>query len=153
MPTSSGTDPVNAGRKATRVRICKSLVRLSQGKAGLIPRSHALEADTLPPDHRGGREAGGMLFVGCLTSLLQATLCRSVSLDCLERLIFLLCLTFQQHTSVSQGRICTDRCTCSHTEIKPADQTYYLTQSHYTDTGPTSPNADPTMPGVWQSSH
>ena len=33
--------------------------------------------------------------------------------------------------------------TCCHTEIEVADQTFYLTQSQYTDTGPTSPNADP----------
>ena len=60
------------------------------------------------------------------------------------------CLTSQQHASVSQGRICTDNFTCCYTEIEAADQTCYLTQSQYTDTGPTSPSADPIMPGVWQ---
>ena len=45
--------------------------------------------------------------------------------------------------SVSQGRICSDNFTCYHTEIEVADQTVYLTQSQYTDTGPTSPSADP----------
>ena len=30
-----------------------------------------------------------------------------------------------------------------HTEIEVADQTYYLTQSLYTDTGATSTSADP----------
>ena len=45
--------------------------------------------------------------------------------------------------SVSQGRICSDNCTCCHTEIEVADQTFYLTQSLYTDTGPTSPSTDP----------
>ena len=44
--------------------------------------------------------------------------------------------------SVSQGRICLDKSTCCHT-IEVADQTFYLTQSQYTDTGPTSPTADP----------
>ena len=34
-----------------------------------------------------------------------------------------------------------------------ADQTFYLTQSQYTDTGRTSPSADPIMPGAWQGSH
>ena len=29
----------------------------------------------------------------------------------------------------------------------------YLTQSQYTDTGPTSPGADPITPGAWQGSH
>ena len=63
------------------------------------------------------------------------------------------CLTSQQHASVSQGRICTDNFTCCHTEIEAADQTVHLTQSQYTDTGPTSPSADPITPGAWQGSH
>ena len=63
------------------------------------------------------------------------------------------CLTSQQHASVSQGRICTDNFTCCHTEIEVADPTFYLTQSQYTDTGPTSPSADPITPGAWQCSH
>ena len=63
------------------------------------------------------------------------------------------CLTSQQHASVSQGRICSDNLTCCHTEIEVADQTFYLTQSQYTDTGPTSPSADPITPGAWQGSH
>ena len=33
--------------------------------------------------------------------------------------------------------------TCCYTEIEVADETFYLTQSQYTDTGPTSPSADP----------
>ena len=63
------------------------------------------------------------------------------------------CLTSQQHASVSQGRICSDNFTCCHTEIEVADQTFYLTQSQYTDTGPTSPSADPITPSAWQGSH
>ena len=63
------------------------------------------------------------------------------------------CLTSQQQASVSQGRICSDKFTCCHTEIEVADQTFYLTQSQYTDTGPTSPSADPISPGAWQGSH
>ena len=66
---------------------------------------------------------------------------------------WLVCLTSQQQASVSQGRICTDNFTCCHTEIEVADQTFYLTQSQYTDTGPTSPSADPITPGTWQGSH
>ena len=62
------------------------------------------------------------------------------------------CLSSQQHASVSQGRICTDNFTCCHTEIEAADQTFHLTQSQYTDTGPTSPSADPITPGAWQGS-
>ena len=63
------------------------------------------------------------------------------------------CLTSQQNASVSQGRICSDNFTCCHTEIEVADQTFYLTQSQYTDTRPTSPSTDPIMPGAWQGSH
>ena len=67
--------------------------------------------------------------------------------------LFVGCLTSQQHASVPQGRTCTDNFTCCHTEIEVADPTFYLTQSQYTDTGPTSPSADPIMPGAWQGSH
>ena len=63
------------------------------------------------------------------------------------------CLMSQQHASVSQGRICSDSCTCCHTEIEVADQTSYLIQSQYTDIGPTSPSTEPTMPSAWQGSH
>ena len=42
---------------------------------------------------------------------------------------------------------------CCHIEIEVADQSFYLTQSQYTDTGPTSPSTDPIMPGAWQGSH
>ena len=68
-------------------------------------------------------------------------------------LLFVGCLTSQQHASVSQGRICSDIFTCCHTEIEVADQTFHLTQWQYTDTGPTSPNTDPITPGAWQGSH
>ena len=63
------------------------------------------------------------------------------------------CITSQQHASVSQGRIFSDNCTCCHSEIEVADQTFYLAQSKYTNTGPTSPSADPVRSGAWQGSH
>ena len=66
------------------------------------------------------------------------------------KLLLVSCLTSQQHASVSQRRICSDKFTCCHTEIEVADQTFYLTQSQYADTGPTSPSADPITPGAWQ---
>ena len=69
------------------------------------------------------------------------------------RSLFVGCLTSQQQASVSQGRICSDNFTCCHTEIEVAGQTFYLTQSQYTDTGPTLPSADPITPGAWQGSH
>ena len=99
---------------------------------------HGLKYESLS-NHLGGlvvrcpppeREIGG-LFVGWLVG----------------------CLTSQQHADVSQGRICSHNFTCCHTEIEIADQTFHLTQSQYTDTGPTSPSADPITPGAWQGSH
>ena len=51
------------------------------------------------------------------------------------------------------GRICSDNWTCCHTEIEVADPTFYLTQSQFIDTGPTSPSADAITPGAWQGSH
>ena len=59
----------------------------------------------------------------------------------------------QQHASVSQRLICTDNFMCCHTETEVADQPFYLTQSQYTNTGPTSPSTDPITPGAWQGSH
>ena len=86
--------------------------------------------------YSGRRVVFVCLLVGCLSSLQQTS-----------------CLTSLQQTSVSQGRICSDNCTCCHTEVEAADQTFYLTQSQYTDTGLTSPSSDPLTQGAWQGSH
>ena len=51
------------------------------------------------------------------------------------------------------GRICSDNFTCCHTETEVADPSFHLTQSQYTDTGPTSPSADFITPGARQGSH
>ena len=45
-----------------------------------------------------------------------------------------------------------DNCTCCHTVIQAADQTFCPTRSRYPDTGPTSFSADPITPGPWQGS-
>ena len=58
----------------------------------------------------------------------------------------------QQHASVSESRSGSGKFTCCHTEVEVADQTFYLTQSQYTDTRPSNPSADPMMPGAWQGS-
>ena len=93
-----------------------------------------------------------LLLVGCLTSQQQASVsqgrtCSDSCTRCHTEIEFVCllvgCLTSQQQASVSQGRICSDNLTCCHTEIEVADPTFYLTQSQYTDTGPTSPSADP----------
>ena len=68
-------------------------------------------------------------------------------------LLFVGCLTSQQHASVSKGRFRSHNCKCCHTEIEVAHQTFHLTQSQYTDTGPTSPSTDPITSGAWQGSH
>ena len=47
---------------------------------------------------------------------------------CLFVCLLVSCFTSQQHASVSQGQICSDNCTCCHTEIEVADQTFHLTQ-------------------------
>ena len=49
------------------------------------------------------------------------------------KMLFVGCLTSQEHANVSQGWICSDIFTCCHTEIEVADQTFYLTQSQYTE--------------------
>ena len=65
----------------------------------------------------------------------------------------LLLLASQQRASVFQGRICSDNFTCRHTEIEVADETFYLAQSQNTETGPTSPSAEPILPDAWQGIH
>ena len=67
--------------------------------------------------------------------------------------LFVGCLTSKQHASVFQGRIGSDNFTCCHTEIEAADPTFHLTQSQFTDTGPTSLSTDPITPGAWRGSH
>ena len=99
---------------------------------------------------RGGGGGGGNLTSVC--SMIARLMNRG---DDRAGMLLLLvgCLTSQQQASVSQGRICSDKFTCCHTEIEVADLTFYLTQSQYTDTGPTNPSADPITPGAWQGSH
>ena len=67
--------------------------------------------------------------------------------------LFVGCLTSQQRASASKGRIFSDNFMCCHTEIEVVDQAFCLTQSQYTETGPTSPSVNPIMPGAWQGSH
>ena len=92
-------------------------------------------------------------LVWLITDRCQLSLPLSFRLAVLRYCLLVGCLTSQQHASVSQGRICSDNFTCCHTEKEVADPTFYLTQSQYADTGPTSPRADPITPGAWQGSH
>ena len=95
-----------------------------------------------------------MLFVVCL-SFVVCLMSQQHASVFQEQFVCLLvgCLTSQQHDNVSQERICSDNCTCCHSEIEVANQTFYLIQSQYTDIGPTSPNTDPRTPGAWQGWH
>ena len=54
---------------------------------------------------------------------------------------FVGCLMFQKHAIVYVKDLLSF--TCCHTEIEDADQTFFLTQSQYTDTGQMSPSIDP----------
>ena len=107
-----------------------------------------------------GRQYSGPVGPSCLDScrycrdephVADKTTCLTTSLK--PFFFFVGCLTSQQHASVPQGRICSDNFTCCHTKIQGADQAFYFTRSQYTDTGPTSPSADPIMPDAWQGSH
>ena len=134
-PTSLSPDPATPGVwQGSHLTInCPQVTGMNL--QGFEPRPLAFQTDapTTPPPRRfQGAEPGDGGF-GCL--------------------LFVGCLTSQQHASVSQGRICSDNFTCCHTEIEVADQTFHLTQSQCTDTGPTSPSTDPITPGAWQGSH
>ena len=86
------------------------------------------------------------MFDQQLLSLCGST-CNRLSRAVPEIDLFVGCLTPQKHDSVSQGRTCSGKFTCCHTEIEVADHTFYLTHSQYPDTGPTSTSADPATPG------
>ena len=136
-PAYPSTDSVTprVGKVSKRMPpLLKPVLGIGQEIPGLIPSMWV----HLRPDRRGGlperkRQAEpiltgfGCLLVGFLTS--------------------------QRQASVSQGRISSDNFTCCHTEIEVADPTFYLTQSQYTDNGPTSPSTDPITPDAWQGSH
>ena len=102
-----------------------------------------------PPNHRCSVEH--VLFYALVKYTIQLALQNTFSYTRYNHVFW--ALTSQQHTSVSQGRIFSDNCTCCHTEVEAADQTFYLTQSQYTDTWSTSPSSDTKTPGVWQGSH
>ena len=59
-------------------------------------------------------------------------------------MLFVGCVTSQQHAIVYLRY---------HIEIEVADQTFYLAQSQYIDTGPASSSADPITPDAWHNSH
>ena len=117
-------------------------------------QSHSL----LEPFHSAYRKCHSTetALLRVVNDLLQGSDSGCVSILSLQPLtkltmaLFVGCLTSQQHASVPQGRICSDNFTCCYTEIEVADQTFYLTHSQYTDTGPSSPSADPITPSAWQ---
>ena len=82
-----------------------------------------------------------VLFCLCFVFVL---FCRSLGLSLVSRYLRKgkQLLHAQQNASASQGRLCIDNFTCCHTGIEVANQTFYLAQSQYTDTGQTNPGAD-----------
>ena len=62
-----------------------------------------------------------------------------------------------QHTSVSQGRVCSDNSMCCLTEIEQHTeielQIKLSISLQHTDTRPVNSSADPITPGVWRGSH
>ena len=92
------------------------------------------------------------LLTPCISSTVCLHLIPLTLSNYAARLLFAGCLTSQQRASVYRGRICSVNFTCCYTEIEVVDHTIYLTQSLYTDTGPTSPSTDPITPGAWQGS-
>ena len=134
--------------------ITTRMINCSDGSAGRPHQFTAARGLELNATSLGRRQAGGRS--NRLRTSSDEKFLRMSSMA-LEREggegVFVGCLTSQQQASVPQGRICTDTITCCHTEIEVADQTIYLIQSQYTDTGPTSPSADLTVPGAWQGSH
>ena len=117
---------------------CQPHASVSQGRICLTSQQHASVSQgriCLTSQQHASVSQGRI----CLTSQQHASVSQGR-----------ICLTCQQHASVSQGRIYSNNFTCCHTEIEAADQTFHLNRSHDTDTGSTSPSADPITPGVWQ---
>ena len=104
----------------------KAEVKDRDGECSAPPRPRPSQFLWFPPD-TAGMSKWVMLFVGCFN--IPATC------SCISR------------------QMCSDKFMCCNTEIEVADQTFYLTQPQYTDTGPTSPSTDPITPGPWQCSH
>ena len=161
--TRSATGSTGMTRPATGSTGMTRPATGSMAKAGIEPRYAEVKADALPLGQRGG------LYLFALKAILfwdgrggvgcgggggyreEPEESKRIETALLGLLVG--CLTPQQQAGVSQGRICSDKFTCCHTETEVADQTFYLTQSQYTDTGPTSPSADPITPGAWQGGH
>ena len=132
------------GAQRTSCRFSKNVIKVlktSQFCCSVLCRSVA----------QGGRGHSESKFVGLLQQVhrvcgatdtaLPADLRRHelASRHCEAHNCLFACLTPQQHASVSQARICSDKnFTCCHTETEVADQPVHLIQSQYTDTGPTS---------------
>ena len=149
-PTSPNADPVtpSAWQGGHRGTTFKVTVMTRPGKKP-DPRQKRWESNPSLPLSRGTLDQRANDAV-CIIEIHTKTIWvenESFFLCCVG------CLTSQQHACASQGRVCSDNFTCCHTEIEVADQTFYLTQSQYTDTGPTSPSADPATPSAWQGRH
>ena len=102
----------------------------------------------LPPPHLKGLNALLTRYIHLSYLPCVKDFCLPTSASCLVNIVV---VVVGWLLSVSQGRTCSDNFTCCRTEIEVADQTFHLTQSQYTDTGPTSPSTDPISPGAWSA--
>ena len=71
-----------------------------------------------------------LCFWHCLSGLL---------VRCSPPELFVGCITSPQHANVSQGWTCSDNCTCCHTEIEVADQTFNFTSPSHSILTPGQP--------------
>ena len=139
--------------------MCSAQLADRVDQLGISPGSHRRRRSARKRPYRGGRHKQSwtipVIVSGRSQRRILHPLCTSTQHCPTSHRYCLLvgCLTSQQQASVSQGRICSDNFTCCHTETEVADQMFYFTQSQYTDTGLTSPSADPITPGAWQGSH
>ena len=93
----------------------KIIISKLKGRIGDFLQSSHCAANCLQRAHSSG--PGTIVCKSCATH-------RALSATC-----NMWCATFQQHPSVLQGRICSDSCTCFHTEIDIAGHTFCLTCS------------------------
>ena len=90
----------------------------------MISEEHVLSCfDRAETDPARSGDEGFVLHNPCKRGipLLPTCLVASCTLVEMRLLLFVGCLTSQQHACVSQGRICSDNFTCCHTKTEAAD--------------------------------
>ena len=103
--------------------------------------------------HASTGHDNGSLWPSCTCFLCWEKRGRGDSWDVRESLLVGWLLNVPATCKCISGTDLLGQVTCCHNVIEVADQTFYLTQSQYTDAGLTIPSADPRTPGVWEGSH